>query len=51
MNDLESVSLKVAMTSFSLVGQIARGRGELVRGKHAMGRDIQTAFARFPSGT
>ena len=51
MGDLESVSLKVAMTSFSLMGQIARGGGELIRGKHAMGRDIQTAFARFPSGT
>lgn len=51
MNDLESVSLKVAMTSFSLTRQIARGGGELVRGKRAMGRDIQTAFAWFPSGT
>ena len=35
MGDLESVSLKVAMTSFSLMGQIAGGGGELVRGEHA----------------
>ena len=51
MGDLESVSLKVAITSFSLMGQIARGGGELVRVKHAMGRDIKTAFSQFPSGT
>ena len=51
MNDLEGEPLKVGMTTFSLMAQIARGGGELVRGKHAMWRNIQTAFAWFLSGT
>ena len=44
MNDLEGEPLKVGMTTFSLMAQIARGGGELVRGKYAMWRNIQTAF-------
>ena len=36
MNDLEGEPLKVEMTTFSLMAQIARGGGELVKGKHAM---------------
>ena len=36
MNDLEGEPLKVGMTTFSLMAQIARGGGELVKGKHAM---------------
>ena len=51
MNDLEGEPLKVGMTTFSLMAQIARGGGELDRGKHAMWRNIQTAFAWSLSGT
>lgn len=52
MNDLDGEPLKVGMTSFSLMGQIAQGGGELVtQEKHAMGRNIQTVFALFLSGT
>ena len=51
MNYLEGEPLKVGMTTFSLMGQIARGGGELVKGKHTMWRHIQTAFAWFLSGT
>ena len=36
MNDLEGEPLKVGMTTFSLMAQIARDGGELVRGKYAM---------------
>ena len=44
MNYLEVELLKVVMTSFSLMGQICRGGGELVRGKHTMGRNLQRTF-------
>ena len=51
MNDFEGEPLKVGMTTFSLMAQIARGGGELVKGKHTMWRNIRTAFAWFLSGT
>ena len=51
MNDLEGEPLKVGMTTFSLMAQIARDGGELVRGKYAMRRNIQAAFTWFLSGT
>ena len=52
MNDLDGEPLKVRMTSFSLMGQISRGGGELVtQGKTCYGANIQTAFAWFLSGT
>ena len=50
MNYLEVELLKVVMTSFSLMGQICRGGGELVRGKHTMGRNLQRTFGWFLSG-
>ena len=40
----------MGMTSLSLMGKIVRGGGR-TRTKYAIGRNIQTAFAWFPSGT